>query len=341
MTFDQVFYGRGPQGYAVLGDSGCPFEVVSHTESLCQLHGTPDARSVTSLKPFLFQHYSCGRVYLGCGMLGQKDDLGRSTLFYHVIVGDADEARSVGLSTRDLFRHGLFVDRQVDQKLEKVDVDVRAWRIEQSVARCSLEQPAVVLCESEGSHKVLDLIGAEIARINWTSCSWNISGAFEVLGTPLSYLADSASSNFNIYDGTGKLLQRRQAQNQTLARKVKHSNDAAKSVNEKTASTESQKQSNVSRNGWVVALLFGFVLGCMVGAWTVGSKEERPPESKVITFNEDFRIGDFDAALKKTGLDKILKSIYDYDERSKNVEALFSKFRAYCDFVNRNFPEKK
>lgn len=339
MTFDQVFYGRGPQGYAVLGDSGCPFEVISHAESLCQLHGTPDARSVTSLKPFLFQHFSCGRVYLGCGMLGQKDDLGRSTLFYHVIVGDADEARSVGLSTRDLFQHGLFVDRQVDQKVEKVDVDVRAWRIEQSVARCSLERPAVVVCESDASHKVLDLIGAEIARINWTSCCWNISGAFEVLGTPLSYLADTASSNFNIYDDTGKLLQRRQAQNQTFAKTAKCCDVAAGSVNEKTASTEPQKPSNVSRKGWVVALLVGFVLGCIVGAWTVGSEKEIPPEPKTIIFNENFRIGDFDAALKKAGLDEILKSIYD--ERSKSVEALFSKFRAYCDFVNRNFPKKK
>lgn len=339
MIFDQVFYGRGPQGYAVLGDSGCPFEVVSHAESLCQLHGTPDARSVTSLKPFLFQHFSCGRVYLGCGMLGQKDDLGRSTLFYHVIVGDADEARRVGLSARDLFRHDLFVDRQVEQKPEKVDVDVRAWRIEQSVARCLLERPAVVVCESDVSHKVFDLIGAEMAQINWTSCCWNVSGIFEVLGTPLSYLADNASSNFNIYDDTGKLLQRRQTQNQMFTRKGRRSDETAKSVNEETVSPEPQKLSKVSRKGWVVALLVGFVLGCIVGAWTVGSKEERPPEPKVITFNEDFRIGDFDAALKKTGLDEILKSIYD--ERSKGVEALLSKFRAYCDFVNRNFPEKK
>ena len=339
MTFDQVFYGRGPQGYAVLGDSGCPFEVVSHTESLCQLHGTPDARSVTSLKPFLFQHFSCGRVYLGCGMLGRKDDLGRSTLFYHVFVGDADEVRRAGLSTRDLFRHGLFVDSQIEQKLEKVDVDVRAWRIEQSVARCSLERPAVVVCESDDSCKVLDLIGGEIAQVNWTSCCWNVSGNFEVLGTPLSYLADTASSNFNIYDDTGKLLQRRQVRNQTHARYEKHCESAAEREDEKTASTEPQKTSNWVLKGWVAALLVGFVLGCIVGAWTVGLEKERPPEPKMITFDENFRINDFNKEVTDAKCEFALE--LGSDDYSKGAFDLFQKFKVYCDFVNKNFPKKK
>lgn len=226
MIFEHVLYGRGPQGYAVLGDSGCTSELMGHVESLCQQHGTPDVDSMSRLQPFLFQHCSCGHVYMGCGRAGGKDDLGRDTLFFHVLIGDAEEVAKAGVSAVDLFRMGLFAAGRSALKLEKVEVKEGALRPRHAVSRCALELPAVVMCKCESNHKMLKLIGDAISKVGWTSCSWNASRSFEIIGMPALRSLDSVPMEFNAYDENGKLLRRRVGQDRYAGNGADGSADA-------------------------------------------------------------------------------------------------------------------
>lgn len=324
MIFEQVFYGRGPQGYAVLADSGCPFEQVSHAAMLSQLHGTPDAESMSRLRPFLFQHCSCGRVYMGCGMVGKKDGLGRGTLFFHVLIGDAEEVRNAGVCAETFFRGGLFVSGQEDHKIEKVEVDVRCLKVESRVSCCALELPAVVMCRSVANDKVLKLIGDAAFRMGWTTFSWNPSGNFEVVGLSAQKSIDSIPATFNVYDEDGKLLRVRSIQSRGTNGTGGGRAEVANDQRGERDLAESKKR---FRSAVVKALIVGFVLGAL--ACAVVTRVLGRSELKTISFDEKFRVDE-----------QMFETIFkDFDD--KETIEFRSKIKRYFDFVEANFPRKK
>ena len=324
MIFEQVFYGRGPEGYAVLGDSGCPSGLMDHAEALCQQHGTPDVDSMSRLQPFLFQHRSCGHVYMGCGMVGRKDDLGRETLFFHVLIGDVEEIAKAGVCAADLFRMGLFASEQGEMQLGKVEIDERELKHQDTGSRCALELPAVVMCKSESNHKVLKLIGAAISKVGWTSCSWNASGNFEIVGMPSLNPLDSAPARFNVYDENGKLLRRRAGQNRLVGNGAGGLADAVDVPHVDQATSGPRKGF-----GWA-ALAMMFLVGLALGALVCGTigRSAKIPGVEVVRFDKDSRI-------ERQELQFFLDTLH-------GPSVLFlKKMKKYYDFVEENFPETK
>ena len=326
MILEQVFYGRGPQGYAVLGDSGCPLDLMEHAEALCQQHGTPDVDSMSRLQPFLFQHCSCGHVYMGCGMAGRKDDLGRETLFFHVLIGNAEEFVKAGVCAADLFRLGLFASGQGQgaMKLGKVEVDECELKRQDVVSRCALELPAVVLCKSESNRQVLKLIGDAVSKVGWTSCSWNASGNFEVVGMPSLISLDSAPAQFNVYDENGKLLRKRAGQDRLAGEGGGGLADAVEVPQGERATPGLRK--NFGGAALVTVFFVGLALGMLV-CGMIG-RSARCPGAKVVRFDKDFRI-------ERQELQSFLNAL-------DGPSGLFlQKMKKYYDFVEENFPETK
>ena len=343
MIFEQVFYGRGPQGYAVLGDSGCSYELVAHAEMLCQQHGTPDA---ALRNPFLFQHISCGRIYMGCGMAGQKDGLGRSTLFFHVLIGEAESFRSAGLSAVDFFRHGLFAKVQEDRKLEALDVNVQGLQIERGNSTCPIDLPAVVMFKGDDSIKVLDLIGGMRTQVNWTTYSWNTSNSFAYIGIPSSKSIDSVPFDYNVYDECGRLLRHRQGGGRKVEGMLNDIGGAEKFLNARQAPDEARQTGNGVGNGRLPMLFFGLGVGLLIGMFVAGglrlpavkesrSDKWRDSSTPVIKFDENYRIRDFREALVPLGWEDNLGNT---DSRSS---AFLKKCKVYVDFVNKYFPQGK
>ena len=107
LPLEQVFYGRGERGYAVLGASpgGLPF--AARVEALCGAVGTPAGDY--SGEPFLVSVPDEDGVIMMCGRSGAPDSMGRSTLFYHVLIGLRKDLAAAKVDAFTLFDQGAFV----------------------------------------------------------------------------------------------------------------------------------------------------------------------------------------------------------------------------------------
>lgn len=205
MTGEQFFYGRGSEGYAILGASVPSCGLTDQVLELCQSVGTPGFEREDDDQPFLLQK-ACGpNVLMACGRNGEPDSLGRKTLFFHVVAVPLSFAKEKWISAADLYRAGLFSEKCRDGKLSALPLD----HVSAASGVCEtvkLKFPAVFHCRRAESLRLVKLMGGSLVCTNWTTMSWCVLKGFDWYGLDESRSVASIPAEFAVYDGEGRRL---------------------------------------------------------------------------------------------------------------------------------------
>ena len=181
IEFEQLFYGRGPRGYAVLGASPKAAGVSEFVESLCGSVGTPGTDYGGD--PFLLSVPEGASVVMVCGRRGAPDGMGRSTLFFHALVAPKASLAAARTDAFSLFKQGVFADKMPQGEIKALTV--RMYAPPQSTAPGS---PAAfpVVCRS--TVPSLDLareaLGGRSLDYKWATFAFRHLDGFDVQVLP-------------------------------------------------------------------------------------------------------------------------------------------------------------
>jgi hypothetical protein len=265
MNVEQIFYGRGADGYAILGSSVPSCGLTDQVLELCQSVGTPGFEREDDNQPFLLQKVCGANVLMVCGRNGDPDSLGRKTLFFHAVVVSLAYAELQKISASDLYCADVFSAKCRDGKLSVLEIDhVKGASDSHS---CGFKLPAVFSCRRANNLALVKLLDGKLVGANWATMSWKALPNFDWFGLDSSCHLSGVSAEYSVYDGDGKLL-----------RESGETRTAEKSC---VGGIEHAAQSNVQKGGnmkkgiafGVVGLVLGLVLG-----WSVWGNAKTQPD---------------------------------------------------------------
>ena len=209
MNCGQIFYGRGKDGYGILGASptGRPF--VDDMASLCRAVGSPDRPS--DVRPFLLSKRIRGNVLMIRACRG-ADPSGRATLFFHAFVAPEAELAAANLDAFVLADRHTFSSTRPDsindmpvQRLDKPpsargDATERqgGGQFPDQNLRC----PAFVAADHPLNAEVRHALGRETLSRSWATYSYNPLQGFD-LCVHSDYGATPTAGNRYVFDGSG------------------------------------------------------------------------------------------------------------------------------------------
>lgn len=202
LQFEQLFYGRGAGGYGILAASPNGASFAHHVESLCGSIGTSGADY--GGEPFVFSVPEAEWVIMVCGRRGAFDGMGRSTLFFHALVGKKSDLSAANADAFTLFELGLFADNISSQTISSliVQVDHNSRLSTGSLQnRCSL--PCVIRSDKPANDLVGTIVRGHENDISWATLTFQYIPNFDV-----QVLSSSVSipRMVNEYDAKGQLI---------------------------------------------------------------------------------------------------------------------------------------
>ena len=365
MIVEQIFYGRGPDGYAILGSSVPSCGLTDQVLELCQSVGTPGFEREDDNQPFLLQKVCGANVLMVCGRNGDIDPLGRKTLFFHAVVVPATYAKEQKISAADLYRAGVFSPKCLDGKLSGLVIDGVAGE-QSSGSSPRFMFPAVFSCRRANNLALVSLLRGHLVGTNWVTMCWRVMAGFEWVGLDESWNASSVPADYAVYDGEGKLQRAKEDRS-----RIPESHEEA------TRSTAGVKNSiALCAVGALVGLGIGWIIwgnasskadadmtACVraevesdvvarlraeieaevrqkvsAEVQTLKAQAEKP----LPVFDERWRIMDFKKEMAE--VDEQYKSaVIDHPNalEFKNARAFFKKLENYVDFVNEHFNQKQ
>lgn len=380
MLVQQAFYGRGMNGYEILGASFPSCGLTDQVLDLCRSVGTPGFERQGDDKPFLLQKKVGPNVLMACGRNGEVDSLGRKTLFFHVLVIPHSLVLDERVSAYDLFVAGVFSERCKEGSLSEIQIhEVKQPFHEGSKSNLCL--PSVVLCKRSENLTAVRLFKDHLVGVNWATINWGNVDGFDWCGLEESRSLSSIPGKYTVYDNAGNIL-RSPAQE-----RPNQKSDGSARLCEKNKESNWMKFFYFCLGGIIIGLSLGRMIWCEPNkcetrrevspeTTTVKTelkvaseiselekkalrqeveasvrkeleaefsrKNEGTPALDLPVFDERFRITDFFAQMKEK--DPMWQSAMidnKGDPSLKAVRDLFKKIQAYVDFVNQNFPVSK
>lgn len=199
-TLGQIFYGRGPDGYGVLGASPAGRPFLGAVASLCRAVGSPDRPG--EIPTFLLGKREGDAVIMVRACRGAADPTGRATVFFHALVADAASLCSAGLDAFAFAENGTFASVCPSHELpDLVFPDMRTQPAVQTPAR-SMELPATISSDRPLDALVRRELGAESLDKNWATFSYNPLPGFD-LCVLSSYSPRTGGGTQYAFDGAG------------------------------------------------------------------------------------------------------------------------------------------
>ncbi|MBQ6705480.1 MAG: hypothetical protein IJN19_05730 [Opitutales bacterium] len=172
MKLNQIFYGNEGFGYKVLGASD--ISLSEKAAKICRAVGTPDGISDTA--PFLLSVPDGNELFMVCCSPGDADGVGRKTLFFHILVGNRQEATQAGINAFSLLEAKRFSDSRPGGNIAPVSVlklfgesGVPAW--DGSALRIPRKCPA--------NSEIRKLVGSRVNDVAWATFSFcNLDAPF-------------------------------------------------------------------------------------------------------------------------------------------------------------------
>ena len=203
LRLEQLYYGSGPRGYAVLGASvgAAPFS--ARAESLCGGVGTPpgDWNGV----PFLLSLPVGEHVLMACCRRGEPDSMGRGTLFFHVLAAsrqDLEESRADAFS---LFAAGAFVTRMPGDAVDVLTIEVnRDGDRVSSGPRAEVAFPAFLRSNEPLPGVVRTILGDRGNERSWATFAFRAMKGFDLQVIPNHVPAPMGAKEC---DASGRTLQ--------------------------------------------------------------------------------------------------------------------------------------
>lgn len=187
LRLEQLYYGSGPRGYAVLGASvgAAPFS--ARAESLCGGVGTPpgDWNGV----PFLLSLPVGEHVLMACCRRGEPDSMGRGTLFFHVLAASRKHLEDTRTDAFSLFATGAFVDRMPGEPVETITLEVNPGR-DGSVEKVStglgegVPFPAFLRSNEPEPAIVRTILGDQTNERTWATFAFRAMEGFDLQVIP-------------------------------------------------------------------------------------------------------------------------------------------------------------
>lgn len=375
ITFEQLFYGRGARGYAILGASPGAADLISRVEALCGAVGTPSGDY--SGEPFLMSIPDGGRVIMFCGRRGTPDSMGRATLFFHVLVAEKDALSVAKADAFSLFEQGAFADKIPAGDVTTLSFDVTGAKSgtgghpQFDRDKLDVTLPCIFRSEKPATNLVRNAVGNRVNELAWTTFAFQLMQGFDIQVLPPRV---QGLQTANEYDASGRLVY--SAATMNLPRKeeeVDRGKEREPSPHYSNVSDgSSPEKSNVM---FKFSIFANLVLVAVCAVLLVSRKPvsdssvsqaeqivvtnfvERVVEKRVVAPMSDEQR----TAIEKTAIARFRselrgcfpngKEIRDFDERvvelpkyedictdSKFVQqkALLDKLKAYVDFVNKN-----
>lgn len=204
MKLEQIFYGRGDHGYAILGASFPEGAIAARFKALCGKIGTPAFEREEDDCPFLLQERFGEVVLMVCGRTGSNDPLGRRTLFFHGLVAETRVAQEAGVTALTLWRAGCFTESVPPAPLSAVTFAPPSVASEGPQA--PLQVPAVIRCRRGENLKALEHVSPAALAGDWASFSWNPLENYLYYGLDASRGIVAIPSACHVYDPAGTLL---------------------------------------------------------------------------------------------------------------------------------------
>lgn len=201
---EQLFYGRGARGYAILGASPGAVGFASRVEALCGAVGTPGGDY--DGEPFLMSVPCDGRVLMFCVRRGAPDSMGRATLFFHVLVAEKNVLAAAIVDAFSLFEQGAFADKMPQGEIGAVDLRLDAQARQSAVnlrLDAQVQLPAVICSSSSALEIVREVVGDRALDLAWATFAFQPMQGFDIqVLSPRT----SCPRKLNEYDVSGKLL---------------------------------------------------------------------------------------------------------------------------------------
>ena len=195
----QIFYGRAPDGYGVLGTSpsGCPF--LGAVAALCRAVGSPDRPG--DVRPFLISKREGTAVIMIRACRGAADPTGRATIFFHALIADADSLRVAGLDAFALANAGVFAESCPSGEPPDLPFpSAKQYEVVPAEGR-GIDMPATISSERPLDELVRQGLGAKSLELNWATFTFNPLPDFDICvlssysprkGTGIQYAFDDA-----------------------------------------------------------------------------------------------------------------------------------------------------
>ena len=174
----QVFYGRGPDGYNVLGASPAGRPFVGAVANLCKMVGSPDHPG--TIPSFLLSKREGNSVMMVRACRGVPDSTRRATVFFHALVAEAEALRAEDLDAFVLADAGAFSSTCPGREPPDLSLPVPKPRPGRTDGPRSIEFPATISSERPLNDFVRRELGADVLGKDWSTFSYNPLPGFDL-----------------------------------------------------------------------------------------------------------------------------------------------------------------
>ena len=167
VKFGQVFYGMGPNGYAVLAASPSANGFESAVETMCGMVGTP--RVALDGSAVLMSHVVGDRVILARACAGPLDPNGRRTLFFHAMVARVSDLEASGIDAFAISGEGMFLSTLPDDAKADLELEFAQAAVAGTSPPFDVSFPAVFRLARPDTPLMRAILGPRANRLTWTT----------------------------------------------------------------------------------------------------------------------------------------------------------------------------
>lgn len=167
----QIFYGRAPDGYGVLGSSPAGRPFIGAVAALCRAVGSPDRPG--DVRPFLICKREGDAVLMIRACRGPADPTGRATIFFHALIADTASLRAAGLDAFSLAKAGVFAESCPSREPPDLPFpNAKQHQVAPAEGR-GIDMPATISSERPLDEFVRQELGAKSLDLNWATFTFN------------------------------------------------------------------------------------------------------------------------------------------------------------------------
>ena len=218
-NLSQIFYGRAPDGYGVLGSSPAGRPFIGAVAALCRAVGSPDRPG--DVRPFLLSKREGSAVLMIRACRGAADPTGRATIFFHALIADEASLRAAGLDAFTLANAGVFAESCPSREPPDLPFPNAKQREATPIEGRGIDMPATISSERPLDELVQQELGEKLLDLNWATFTFNPLLDFD-LCVLSSYSPRKGTGTLYAFDDAGlhrlspKTAQRKPRNGETL-----------------------------------------------------------------------------------------------------------------------------
>lgn len=174
----QIFYGRAPDGYGVLGSSPAGRPFIGAVAALCRAVGSPDRPG--DVRPFLLSKREGAAVLMIRACRGATDPTGRATIFFHALIANESSLRAAGFDAFAFANAGVFAESCPSREPSDLPFPKDRQRESTPTEGGGIDMPATISSERPLDELVRQELGEKSLDLNWATFTFNPLSGFDL-----------------------------------------------------------------------------------------------------------------------------------------------------------------